>query len=151
MTRIGLLLLILLLLLLNGCVSTRPAIDLARNGLVAGDQDAVDTFADRFFNQDAVIPANALMDDRLVSRNIVVRVEEPSRISQYGVDRVSDYFMCLLQIKHHVSSRDVLSDEILRNECGGECEPCNSLTYPLPEKARNRLRAYWLERQRQAP
>lgn len=105
-------------------------------------------FSRWFLNGGSAISASALTDDRLVSRSVVVRAEEPNRISQYGVDLVSDYFICLLQIKHHTSSRAILSKEVLQNECGssGECEACNSLTYPLSPKVRTELRTYWLER-----
>jgi hypothetical protein len=119
-----------------------------RYALVAGDQEAVDAFTRRFLNDDMAIGSSALSDDSLVSRSIVLRADEDDRLSQYGVDRVSEYFMCLLQIKFHTSSRDVLSGTLLNEECGlvDQCEPCNSLTYPLPSKVRNQLRTYWSER-----
>lgn len=111
----------------------------------------VDVFTRQFLIGESAITPSDLMDERLVSRSIVVRAEEPNRISQYGVDRVSDYFMCLLQIKERTSSHAILSSEILRNECrsSGECEACNSLTYPLPPTVRGELRAHWLERLKQ--
>lgn len=143
---------LLVMLLLGGCASSEPA-ERAREALVSGDQDFVEMFSRQVLNDDAVITAGSLGDDRVVSHNIVVRVEEENRIGQYGVDLVSDFFMCLLQMKFHTSSRDILSDELLRNECRStdECEVCNSLMFPLPPKVRNELRIYWVERLKQRP
>jgi hypothetical protein len=142
-------LLLLLTVCLAGCSSTsHAALEHVRDGLVSGDQQGVDAFTHWFLTHGSGPAADALMNDRLVSRGIVIRVDEPNRVHQYGVDRVSDYFMCLLQMKHRTSSTSILSEDVRRSKCGsaGECEACNSLTYPLPESVRQDLRTYWLRR-----
>lgn len=143
---------LLILLVVSSCTSSSGDGGI-RDALVAGDQGAVDAFTRRFLSDAIDVESSALSDDRLVSRSIVLHAEEEARLSQYGVDRVSEYFMCLLQIKFHTSSRDVLSGALLREECGvaDQCEACNSLTYPLPPKVRYELKTYWSERLNKRP
>jgi hypothetical protein len=133
---------------LSGCASVSRDVGVVREALVAGDQDAVDTFTRRFLSDGIALEWNALNDERFVSRAIILRVDEPDRISQYGIDRVSEYFICLLQIKFHTASGDVLPNALLQQECGAadHCDACNSLTYPLPVAVRDALKTYWSER-----
>jgi hypothetical protein len=138
---------VLLWLLMGSSCASAPATDV-REALVAGDQREVDGFTRRFLSGAAVITVDALRDDRAVSRNVIVQVDEESRSSQYGVDRVSEYFMCLLQVKFQASSRDAAPRISSRKECNrpDQCEVCNSLTYPLSDQVRDEIREYWLER-----
>lgn len=139
---------VVLLLLVTVSCASRPSTNDVREALVAGDQREVDVFTRRFLGEAIVVAPDALRDDRIVSRNVVVHVDEESRSSQYGVDRVSEYFMCLLEVKFRTSTRDAAPNLFLREECtrADQCEVCNSLTYPMSEQVRNDIRTYWLER-----
>jgi hypothetical protein len=138
---------VLLWLLAGSSCASSSATDV-REALVAGDQREVDAFTRRFLSGAAVITVDALHDDRAVSRNVIVHVDDENRSSRYGVDRVSEYFMCLLRVKFHTLGRDAAARVSSRKECNrpDQCEVCNSLTYPLSERARGEIRAYWLER-----
>jgi hypothetical protein len=134
-----------------GCSTLRGTGEI-RTALVCGDQERVDVFTRAFLQGKTNIDGNALRDDRLVDRSIILRVEEKRRISQYGVDRVADYFLCLLEIKARASTRMLVgigsSDERCKQE--DHCEVCNSLVVPIPDDIRDKLKQYWREQLRHA-
>jgi hypothetical protein len=134
---------VLLSAALSGCASTAAV----RTAMVDGDQQRIDRFVNDFFAGRTMVDRAALMDDRPVAGNLLVRVEDRSRISQYRVELVSDVFMCLLQMKGATSTRDILDLNTDSRLCPGEdtCEVCNSLVYPLAREVRERLREYWLQ------
>lgn len=134
--------LILALLLVGGC-ATR-AINIG-DALVAGDQATVDEFSKRVLAGEPLITAIMLTDDREVSRAVILRVDRDGGTAQYGVDLVSDYFMCLLQAREGTSTRNIINVSAVDRRCKSEdlCEVCNSLTYPLPEEVRDALRRHW--------
>lgn len=146
-----LVLIFLLMSLFIGCASA-DQVTVLQDALVSGDQTTVDVFTDALLNDRLEVTPAALHDDRDVSRSIILRVDEESRRSQYGIDRVSEFFICLLQVKYKVSSRDTLPEELAASECAGadECEACNSLTFPLSNDVRYELKAYWSKRLRAA-
>jgi hypothetical protein len=133
---------LLAVLLAGGCVARPPNV---RDALVAGHQAEVDTFSKRVLAGQASITAEMLDDDRPVSRTVIVRFERGTETTQYGVDLVSDYFMCLLEARAKRSTREVLAISPVDSRCVSEdaCEVCNSLTYPLPRQVRDALRQYW--------
>lgn len=126
---------------LAGCASTTPI----RGALVRGDQAAVDRFVDDFLAGRASIDCAALQDEREAATNVVIRISDSTRVSQYRVHLVSDVFLCLLQVKAKTSTRDIL-DVSDAGDCRGEdsCEVCNSLVHPLSPQLRARLRDHWL-------
>jgi len=136
---------VVVLLLLCSC-ATRPAG--ISDALVNGRQAEVDEFSARVLARQPVITIEMLDDARKVSRAIVVRVELDGQTAQYGVDRVSDYFMCLLEARERTSTRRLIETPTSDEKCGSEdaCEVCNSLTYPLPAELREELRRYWRTR-----
>lgn len=126
--------------------ATRP-LDV-RDALVHGRQPEVDAFSRRVLAGDALITAGMLDDQREVDRAVVVRLEISGRTAQYGVDRVCDYFMCLLEARGRMSTREIVDVSSFGRPCKLEeaCEVCNSLTYPIPPTLRERLRQYWRTR-----
>jgi hypothetical protein len=115
-----------------------------RNALVDGRQEEVDRFVKEFAVGNRYVDPVALKDERAVATDVVMRIDGPNAAGQYRVALVSDFFLCLLQIKAGVESRDIVP-MASRTECSrdGSCEVCNSLVYPLPDDLRNRLREYW--------
>jgi hypothetical protein len=65
-----------------------------------------------------------------------------------GVENSLDFALCLLEIKHNVSTVAVLAEMGLETCVGGEasCEACNSFTFPLDEAVRRSLVGYWQTR-----
>lgn len=131
------------ILCMAGCASTVTI----RNALVRGDQATVDRFVEDFLAGRASIDRAALQDEREAATDVVIRISDSNRVSQYGVHLVSDVFMCLLQVKAKISTRDILNLSDDAPDCRGEdtCEVCNSLVYPLSPQLRARLRNYWLQ------
>lgn len=133
---------VLVLIMISGC-ATRP-LDV-RDALVNGRQSEVDEFSKRVLAGEALITAEMLDDERQVNRAIIVRLDRGNGTAQYGVDLVSDYFMCVLQARKRQSSRQLIAISPSDTRCSIEdaCEVCNSLTYPLPTEVREALRSYW--------
>lgn len=133
-----------MLMLVGGC-ATR-SIDIGE-ALVNGRQSEVDDFSRRVLRGESLVTDEMLRDDREVSRDVIVHFERDGGTAQYGVDLVSDYFMCLLEARQRTSTRQVIAISASDARCKTEdaCEVCNSLTYPLPTELREALRRYWRE------
>ncbi len=135
--------------LLAGCASSSTTQAL-RDSLVAGNQAEVNAFAEAFLSSGAIVDEAALDDDRLVARDVLLVVSDEHRVSQYGVDRVSDYFLCLFEIKAQTSTRAIVLIESDDDRCKSEdqCEICNSLVHPVPPDIRESLKQYWQKKLR---
>ena len=139
----------LVLIIFAGC-ATRSTEEI-RTALVRGDQKQIDAFTDAFLAGAVKIDRLAIADARPVDRRVIVRISEERRISQYSVDQVSDYFLCLLQIRSRTSTRELLTLPDSGCEREDECEVCNSLVYHLPQSVRESLSQYWKRRLDFAP
>jgi hypothetical protein len=137
-------------LVLTGCLAGCASTTTVRTALVRGDQQAVDRFVDDFLAGRLSIDRAALKDDRAAATDLVIRISDRTRASQYRVQLVSDVFMCLLQVKARRSTREILDLGDDQYECRGEdtCEVCNSFVYPLSPQLRARLRDHWLRAER---
>lgn len=121
--------------------------------LIAGDQRTVSRFSESFLDGHVAIPAEWLFDDRIVSPSIVLKWSDDRHDYKFGVERVSEYCMCLMELRSGQTSRQTVADSIpdLARVCNGEkCEPCNSLTYPMDGTVRRRLAEYWSRRSAEA-
>jgi hypothetical protein len=89
-----------------------------------------------------------ISDNRNVARSLLLRATYGNRDYQLGVSTVSDYAICLLQIRHSVSTLSVLRQvaPALAKNCSqteGSCDVCNSQSFPVDARVRDVLQQYW--------
>lgn len=140
---------VLAMLLLTSCTHTRASSEEIRRALVTGDQAVADSFTSSFIQGTSPLPRAVLKDRSLVSPEVIVHTPPAGALGkplQLGVERVADYFLCLLEIRAGVDAESLV--DVAREDCqrDGDCEPCNSLTYPLPEDVREALIRAWIAR-----
>lgn len=138
-------------LVLVSCTSGAPDRDISRvrTALAEGRQADIDAFTASFLSKPAPIPAAAVRDQRPVASHLIVRIgREGGPIQQLGVAVVADFFLCLLEASHGVDSEDAVPRIHTDPRCprDGDCEPCNSLTYPVPDDLRREMVSYWARR-----
>lgn len=118
--------------------------------LLSGNQNEVDRLTTNILNDETRVLASWIRDDRPLPPHILIRVQEPHRFTQLGVDTVSGYFLCLLQIKSGMTTKGILAE--LGRESALiclpqiECDICFSGTAPVSQEVRDLLAEYWLDR-----
>lgn len=138
-------------LVLVSCASNATDRDIVRvrTALAEGDQAVVDAFTSSFLDEPTMIPAAAVKDQRHVASHLIVRIgRDDGPIQQLGIAVVADFFLCLLEASHGVASEDAVPKIHTDPRCSrdGDCEPCNSLTYPVPDDLREEIVSYWVAR-----
>jgi hypothetical protein len=133
--------------ILTSCASVKTTMNL-QDALVRGDQQAVDVLTERFLDSKVRIASRALKDDRPVARAIILHAFVDGNLRQLGIDRVSEYFFCVLELRFRVESRDLVPEITVFEECRNSdaCDACSTLMYPLTPRVRNRMREYWQDR-----
>lgn len=114
--------------------------------LFSHNQDEVDTFVARIRAGSITIDPSWLEDTRKLPGDVLLRTKYAMGISQFGVETVSDFFTCILEIMNNTSTPEIFlrvrPDQ--RNACVLDtCEACNSWTYPLDPEVRAAIITYW--------
>jgi len=117
---------------------------------MTGNQSDIDYLTNELLSGRKTIRVEWLQDERNFPTDIVFRyLGNQGELYQLGVEQVSDYFLCVLEILHNTSSKDILgkigSNRIDQCELENMCEVCNSSTYPLDPSLRSILVKYWTE------
>lgn len=136
-----------------------PSADAELNGAIlaaiqAGDQMTIDKYTAAFLNGEVQIPEQCLRDSRPFGKaRIVITCPDEGGGSRYHysqVEKVCDYFLCLLEAKYRIDSRRILQAQGMplppACESREKCLVCNSATYPLDDSQREALVTYWLGR-----
>lgn len=119
--------------------------------LLSGTQEQVNQLTSRILSGETDIDSCWLYNDGEFPRSILLIVRGEEKELKLGVDRVSDYFLCLLQIREDLTTKEIVSavdpvkSEAIQKE-SKECDVCNSLTYPIKDELRTLLQKYWVER-----
>jgi hypothetical protein len=119
------------------------------------DQSAINRYTAAFLNGEVQIPEGYLRDRRPLGKAMIVIACTDNATESYHTyyqgEKVCDYFLCLLEVKYRVSSRDILNAQGVRlaEPCDApeKCLVCNSATYPIDDSLRDTLLKYWLEKQ----
>jgi len=114
--------------------------------LLRGDQKAVDRYTQVFLSSKVMLPRRVLLDERKAPASVVV-TNDRGEVRTYGVDTVSNYFLCLLHVRHSATTRELIPAEVA-GACVHEddCEPCNSIVRPVPVAVEMALRDAWLRK-----
>lgn len=117
--------------------------------LRASDQPAINTFTERF------LAGGVRLDPRWPAdwsvQHVYIRIggSREEGINHLGVERLGDYFLCLLEIRFEKPTAEILSDyrfplaaACVQKDCG----VCFSEAWPVSDSAREILVAYWIER-----
>jgi len=128
-------------------VPPQPAGTLLAAALIAGDEGRALKLTQELLASKGSIEKADLKDDRRVAPNILLRATYDNRDYQLGVDTVSEYALCLLQIKYRTSSENILRvvAPALQRECSEKnpCEVCNAQAFPVRVEIKQQLVSYW--------
>jgi len=120
--------------------------------LVSGDESQVRSLTDEVVGGKRTLDSRLLKDDRAVARNIILWATVDDREWQIGVEHVSDYALCVLELKNRTSSDKILSAvaPTLRSQCTTAttpntrgCEVCDSHAFPVSSDVKSALVGYW--------
>lgn len=131
-----------------GCRSLPRARPSIRESLVAHRQEEINAFSRALLAGGEEIDPAWLRDERQVPIYMPLPGEGGS-VMNYGVDRVSDYFLCLLEVREKTSTPEILTrmESSLARVCEPDrCDACFTATYPLDGSVRKTLVDYWTAR-----
>jgi hypothetical protein len=115
--------------------------------LLAGDEERVHMLTAEIFAGKRSISKTELADEREAAPNIFLRATYENRGYQLGVNTVSEYVLCNLQIQSHASSENILRivAPALQKECSSarRCEVCDAQAFPVSTAVKRRLVEYW--------
>jgi len=120
--------------------------------LVAGNDIQVRQITDEVVAGTRTLNLEMLTDQRTVALGMIVRATINNKQWQLGVERVSDFGLCLLELRDRTSSDEILSAvaPALRTQCTTAttpntrgCEICNSQAVPVSDDVRSALVIYW--------
>lgn len=120
------------------------------------DQAAIARYTSAFLNGEVQIPEAYLRDRQPFGRALFVIMCHDQKMREipyyYGVEKISDYFLCLLEFKYGVDSREILISQssALPPGCSDheeKCRICNSGVSTVDDAFRDALVKYWLEKQ----
>lgn len=118
--------------------------------LIAGDEQRTLKLTQELLAGKRSVAKVDLTDDRQVAPNILLRATYEDRDYQLGVSTVSEYTLCLLQIKNRTSSENILRvvAPTLQRECSEKnpCEVCNAQAFPVRAEIKQQLVNYWITR-----
>jgi hypothetical protein len=130
--------------------------DQLADALVAGDDSQVRQITDQILAGARPLNPGMLTDERTVAPGVILRATTDNKQWQLGVERVSDYGLCLLELRNGTSSDEILRaiDPVLRTQCTiattpntRGCEICNSQSIPVSADVKTALVSYWRSRQ----
>src|SRR5258705_9747631 len=87
--------------------------------LLSGDELRARRLTDEVVAGTRAVDVGLLTDERILPRNIILRTTVDGRDWQLGVDHVSEYALCVLELKDRTSSEEILSRVApsLRSRC----------------------------------
>src|SRR4051794_16401531 len=98
--------------------------------LITGDEERARKMTDEIVIGRRPIVIAELNDERAIAPNVLLRTTYENRDYQLGVNTVSEYALCLLQIRNHTSSENILRivAPALQQQCSEAkpCEVCNA-------------------------
>jgi len=133
----------------GGSVATLPPnTELATLLLNGTDDVRLRKLTNDILNDRERVRAQDVSDDRTVAPNTLLRTSYGERDYQLGVDTVSDYVICLLEIRNHTSTLGVLrrTAPSLAKMCSDDrsgCDVCNSQSVPVDKRIKDELQRYW--------
>ena len=129
--------------------------DSLAGALVSGNQERVRRLTDEVLTGMRTIGFETLTDERAVAPYTLLAGTVDGRYWQLGIERVSEYMLCLLQLRNRTSSDAILNAvaPALGAQCSYStapnsrgCEVCNSQAVPVSSDVKNALVGYWLSR-----
>jgi hypothetical protein len=124
--------------------------------LVAGDDSQIRQITDQVLAGTRPLNRGMLTDERTVAPGVILRATIENKQWQLGAERVSDFGLCLLELRNRTSSDEILNTiaPVLRTQCtiattsnAHGCEVCNSQAIPVSDDVRSALVTYWRSRQ----
>jgi hypothetical protein len=117
--------------------------------LLSDDEVKANQIAAEILSGNRKVLEGELRDDRNMPPDIVLRTIYERRLYQLGTATVSDFTICLLQMKHHTSSANVLGEiDPSLKVCltSPLCDVCNSHAFPVDFEVKLKLQDYWSSR-----
>lgn len=151
-------LLILVALALAGCAAkfdsgnATTGEDQLAAALVAGNDSQVRQITDQVLAGTRRLNLGILTDERKVAPGMILRATIDSKSWQLGIEHVSDYALCMLELRNRTSSDEILNIVAppLRAQCTVAatpntrgCEVCNSQAIPVSGDVKSALVTYW--------
>lgn len=119
--------------------------------LVAGNEELARKLTDEIIAGRRNVSERELRDERSIAPNVLLRTTYGNRDYQLGVNTVSEYVLCALQIRHQTSSENILQATApeVRERCSSTtaCEVCNAQAFPVSAEVKKQLIEYWAARQ----
>jgi hypothetical protein len=141
---------LLVLLALSACHQASPRDSELATALLKGDEQRAQTLTNDIIAGRRAVTKTELMDERPVAPNVLLRTTSENRDYQLGVGTVSEYALCVLQIRAHTSSANVLRvvAPALERQCSAQrpCEVCNAQAFPVGAEVKRQLVSYWMSR-----
>ena len=113
-----------------------------------GDETRINALTNDILAGKRLITRMEVSNDSKVAPNVLLRASYANRDYQLGVNTVSEYVLCLLEIKNQTSSEQILRkvDPAMQENCsrGRPCEVCNSQAFPVDVDVKRRIVGYWL-------
>ena len=111
-------------------------------------KDGVNAIADGIVDGTIRIEKPWLLDDAAEDISFSVRnVSIVEGVTHLGVKSVSQFSMCLLELREKTDSREILrniSPDLVSQLTSVNCGVCCSLVFELPPEVESTLRGYWL-------
>lgn len=133
-----------------GCRSLGHTKSSIREALIGHRQAEIDVFSRDFLSGAMGIEPAWLGDERAVSIYMPLP-DEGGGIVHLGVDRISDYFLCLLEARERTSTGEILArvaPHLVTGCAPGRCDVCFTSTYSLDPPIRSALVQYWRGKER---
>jgi hypothetical protein len=118
--------------------------------LITGDEESARKLTDDIIAGKRSVVKAEVRDDRAVAPNVLLRTTYANRDYQLGVNTVSEYALCVLQIQNHTSSENILRivAPALQQQCSEKkpCEVCNAQASPVNAEVKQYLIDYWVSK-----
>lgn len=156
---------LLVVLALSGCCQTyavaaasnshadramvRPADTELIAALISGDEERARKLTDGIIAGKRSVMKVEVNDQRALAPNVLLRTTYENRDYQLGVNTVSEYALCVLQIQNHTSSENILrAITPAEQECSKAkpCEVCNAQAFPVRMEVKQHLIDYWVSK-----
>jgi hypothetical protein len=130
----------------GACAGHEPVEAPIMAALRATDQPSINAFTDQFLYGGGRFDAVLIRDNS--PQHIYIRVTEGpgTGITHLGVERMGDYFLCLLELRFSTTTETILAQRKapLDLACQQDgCGICASETWPVSDRIRATLVGYW--------
>jgi hypothetical protein len=118
--------------------------------LIRGDERRARKLTDDILSGKRSVVKAEVRDERAVATNVLLRTTYANRDYQLGVNTVSEYALCILEIQNHTSSESILRIVVpaLQQQCSEKkpCEVCNAQAFPVNAEVKQHLIDYWVSK-----